>query len=65
MAAYKIAQISIEQAQLIQKLEKKLDVCMLAMEPGLEMAQLSDEDLSRVKELEKELGVNLIVYKEC
>ena len=65
MAAYKIAHISVEQAQRIQELEKELDVCALAMEPGLELAKLSEEDLEKVRKLEKELGVNLIVYREC
>jgi hypothetical protein len=65
MAAYKIAHISAEQAQKIQELEKELDVCALAMEPGLELAKLSEEDLEKIRKLEKELGVNLIVYREC
>lgn len=65
MAAYKIAHISREQADKIQELEKELDVCALAMEPGLELAELSQDDLAKVKELEEELGVNLIVYREC
>jgi hypothetical protein len=65
MAAYKIAYISAEQAQKIQELEKELDVCALAMEPGLELAKLSEEDLEKVRKLEKELGVNLIVYRAC
>ncbi len=65
MAAYKIAQISVEQAQKIQELEKELDICALAMEPGLEMAELTEEDLVKVRKLESELGVNLIVYREC
>jgi len=65
MAAYKIAHISVEQAQKIQQLEEELDVCVLAMEPGLELAKLSDEDLEKVRKLEKEMGVNLIVYREC
>jgi len=65
MAAYKIAHISAESAQKIQELEKELDVCALAMEPGLELAELSPEALVKVKELEKELGVNLVVYREC
>jgi len=65
MAAYKIAHISVEQAQKIQELEKELDVCVLAMEPGLELAKLLDEDLEKVRKLEKEMGVNLIVYREC
>jgi hypothetical protein len=65
MAAYKIAHISLEQAQQIQDLEKELGVCALAMEPGLELAVLSEEDLQKVKELEGELGLNLVVYREC
>ena len=65
MAAYKIARISQEEAQKIQELEKELNVCALAMEPGLELAELSEEDLERVKSLEAELGVNLIVYQNC
>ena len=65
MAAYKIAHISAEQAQKIQKLEKELDVCALAMEPGLELAELSKEGLEKVRKLEQELGVNLIVYRKC
>jgi hypothetical protein len=65
MAAYKIAHISVEQAQRIQELEKELDVCALAMEPGLELAKLSEEDLEKVRKLEKKLGVNLIVYHAC
>ena len=65
MAAYKIAHISAEQAQKIQALEKELDVCALAMEPGLELAELSQDALDKVRDLENELGVNLIVYREC
>lgn len=65
MAAYKIAHISAEQAQKIQALERELDVCAIAMEPGLELAELSGEDLEKVRKLEKEIGVNLIVYREC
>lgn len=65
MAAYKIAHISAEQAQKIQELEKELDVCALAMEPGLELAELSKEGLEKVRKLEQELGVNLIVYRKC
>lgn len=65
MAAYKIAHISVEQAQKIQELEKELDVCALAMEPGPAMAELSEEDLQKVKKLENELGINLVVYREC
>jgi len=65
MAAYKIAHISAEQAQKIQDLEKELDVCALAMEPGLELADLSEEALEKVRKLENELDVNLIVYREC
>ena len=65
MAAYKIAHISAEEAQKIQELEKELDVCALAMEPGLELAELSEEDLKKVRKLETEMGVNLVVYREC
>lgn len=65
MAAYKIAHISAEQAQKIQDLERELDVCALAMEPGLELAELSEEALEKVRALENELGVHLIVYREC
>jgi len=65
MSAYKIAHISPDQAQKIQALEKELDVCALAMEPGLELAELSAEELKKIKGLEVELGVNLIVYREC
>ena len=55
MAAYKIAHISVEQAQKIQELEKELDICALAMEPGLELAELTKEDLVKVRKLESEL----------
>ncbi len=65
MAAYKIAHISAEQARKIQELEKELNVCALAMEPGLELAELSEKELEKVRKLEKEMGVNLIVYREC
>lgn len=65
MAAHKIAHISVEQAQKIQELEKELDICALAMEPGLELAELTEEDLVKVRKLESELGVNLIVYRAC
>ena len=65
MSAYKIAHLSPAQAEMIQELEKELDVCALAMEPGLELADLDPEALEKVKEVEEELGVQLIVYKEC
>ena len=65
MAAYKIAHINAEAAQLIQELERELDVCALALEPGLELADLSAAELEKVKELEAELDVQLVVYREC
>lgn len=65
MAAYKIAHISVDEAQKIQDLEKELDVCALAMEPGLELAELSEDELEKVQKIEDELGVHLIVYREC
>lgn len=65
MAAYKIARLAQDQADLIQNLEKDLGVCMIAMEPGLEIAELEEDQLKRVKELEKKLGATLIVYRSC
>jgi hypothetical protein len=65
MAAYKIARLAQDQADLIQGLEKDLDVCMIAMEPGLEIAELEENDLKKVKDLEQKLGVTLIVYRSC
>lgn len=65
MAAYKIAHISSERPQKIRDLEKELEVCALATEPGLELAELSEETLAKVRKLENEFGVNLIIYREC
>ena len=65
MSAYKIAHISPDAAQKIQELEMDLDVCAIAMEPGLDLAELSDHELERVRALEIDLGVNLIVYRKC
>ena len=65
MSAYKIAHLQPEQAEKIQALEKELDVCALAMEPGLELAELDQQALEKVKEVEEELGVQLIVYAKC
>ena len=65
MTAYKIARLAHDQADLIQSLEKDLDVCMMAMEPGLELAELEEDELNKVNELEKKLGVTLIVYRSC
>lgn len=63
--AYKIAHLTADQARLIEELEEELDVCAIAMEPGLEMAQLSEEELEKVRALEQKLNVRLVVYKEC
>lgn len=63
--AYKIANLAADQARLIEELEKDLDVCAVALEPGLEMAQLNEEELEKVRALEQKLNVRLVVYKEC
>lgn len=63
--AYKIAHLRKEQADLIQELEEELEVCIIALEPGLEMAELDADDLVKVKGLEEKLGARLVVYKEC
>ena len=65
MAAYKIAHLKDDQAEKIQELERELDVCALAMEPGLELAQLAESQLAKVRKLEKELGCTLVIYREC
>lgn len=63
--AYKIAHLRKEQAVQIQALEEELEVCIIALEPGLEMAELNEDQLQKVKALEEKLGARLVVYKEC
>jgi len=65
MAAYRIANLDDDQTGKILDLEKALDVCAIALEPGLELADLEQDQLAAVKKLEEELGVTLIVYQEC
>jgi hypothetical protein len=65
MAAYKIARLAQDQAELVQDLEKDLEVCMIAVEPGLELAELEEGELKKIKNLEKKLGATLIVYRTC
>jgi hypothetical protein len=65
MAAYRIANLNDDQTGKIQELEKSLNVCAIALEPGLKLADLEQDQLADVKKLEEELGVTLIVYQEC
>ena len=65
MSAFKIAHLENDQSNKIQDLENELDVCVIALEPGLEIAQLNEEQLVRVKQVEKEIEVTLVVYSKC
>lgn len=65
MSLYQIAHLDNDQLHQIYTLEEELDLCVIAMEPGLELAQLNDEQLAKVQQVENELGVTLIVYKKC
>jgi hypothetical protein len=65
MSAFKIAHLENDQSNKIQDLENELDVCVIALEPGLEIAQLNEEQLARVKQVEKEIEVTLVVYSKC
>ncbi len=65
MSAFKIAHLEKSQAGKIQALEEELGMCIIALEPGLELAKLSGEQLAKVQEAEKKLGVTLIVYENC
>ena len=65
MSLYQIARLDNDQLHRIYRLEEELDLCVIAMEPGLELAQLNDEQLAKVQQAENEMGVTLIVYKSC
>lgn len=65
MAAFRIAHLEADQVEVITDLETEMDLCLIALEPGLEVAQLNEEQLTRVRGVEKELGVTLIAYREC
>lgn len=65
MTAYQIAHLENDQSTRIHDLEEELDVCVLALEPGLELAELDASQLARVKEVEQQTGVTLVVYARC
>jgi hypothetical protein len=65
MSAFKIAHLDHDQSNKIHDLERELDVCVIALEPGIQFAELNEGQLSRVKQVEKDTGVTLVVYAKC
>lgn len=60
---YKISEISEEIVGKVKALESEMDVHIMAIEPGLEVAELSDEQIQKVQVLEGESSKTLLVYK--
>ena len=58
---FSVAQLSADQLQVLQDLEKQTGRCIVALAglPG-EPASLSDDELARLQEAEKSLGLTLV-----
>jgi len=60
----KIANIDDETLARIQKMEKALEIVILALEPHFPLANLSADQVEKIKALEEELGVYLLAYEK-
>ena len=60
MVAHKIAHPSHDASQKIQDLEADPDVCVIALEAGLEVAHRREGQVTRVQHLERKLGATLV-----
>lgn len=61
---FKYANLSTDQLEKINSLEKDMNVCLVAFQEENKIAVLENEDINKLKELEKELGVTIVAYKK-
>lgn len=57
------AKLNKEKLAKIEKLEKELDVVLVAFQKPTSFADLSPEELNKIQKLEKELGLTLLAMK--
>jgi hypothetical protein len=58
-----IAQLSADHIRVVQALEKKIGVIMVAYEPVPEIARLTGEQVEDLKLMEKKTGTVVVAYK--
>jgi hypothetical protein len=60
-----VAHLKDKQLEKIKKLEKKLNICIIAYDvrEAPIYSNLSEDDLKEIKEIENLLGISLIAYE--
>jgi len=58
-----VAQLSADHIRVVQALEKKIGVILVAYEPVPEVARLTVEQVDDLKQVEKKTGTMVVAYK--